>query len=264
METKVAELSASDRFWGWYESNKKQALYAGIAVVVIGLGVGFFMWNKNEQQVAAGESLASLSWTMTGPNGTSKPGAADAYLKLAASHPNSNVGARALLMGAGDLFVSGQYDRARTEFERCAREYRDTGLVGQALLGVAACLDAQNKTNEAMTAYKDLVEHHPADPAVPQAKFALGRLAEAQGKPEQARTLFEDVARSDPQGSLGSEAGMRLEELRVKYPALFAPPPAPTPMPAPNQSPTPTITLTPKGTNAPATNGPTIKLQQKP
>ncbi len=44
-----------------------------------------------------------------------------------------------------------------------------------------------------------------------------------KAKPELARNLFEEVERSNPYGSLGSEAGMRLEELKIKYPNLFTP-----------------------------------------
>ena len=58
---------------------------------------------------------------------------------------------------------------------------------------------------------------------LPQARFALARLYEAQNKPELARNLFEEVERSNPYGSLGSEAGMRLEELKLKYPKLATP-----------------------------------------
>jgi len=39
-----------------------------------------------------------------------------------------------------------------------------------------------------------------------------------------AQGLFEDLARTDPYGSLGSEAGMRLEELRKKHPELVVVP----------------------------------------
>ena len=102
----------------------------------------------------------------------------------------------------------------RTQFERFRREHPDSPFVGEALLGVAACLDAQGKSSEAMTAYKDLIDRRPGDYVLPQARFALARLYEAQNQPEQARNLYEEVERTDPYGTLGSEAGMRLEELK--------------------------------------------------
>lgn len=118
--------------------------------------------------------------------------------------------------------MEGKSSDAKAQFERFSREYTDSPFRGEALLGIAACLDAQGKANEAITAYKELIDRHPTDAVLPQARFALARRYEAQNKPELARTLFEEVERNNPYGSLGSEAGMRLEELKVKYPNLAA------------------------------------------
>jgi tetratricopeptide (TPR) repeat protein len=166
------------------------------------------------------------------------------------------------------LFTEGKYDQAKAQFEKFVREYREPTFMGEALLGIGACLDAQNKTDEAIRAYKDLTEHHSGDPAVPQAKFALARLYEAQGKPEMARSLFEDVARSEPYSSIGSEAGMRLEELKLKHPELFAASTAMTPeMPNIPQiilpQPTNARLTNTAGTNAASTNVLPFKLQSR-
>ena len=100
--------------------------------------------------------------------------------------------------------------------------------MGEALLGIGACLDADGKGRDAIAAYKDLIDHRPGDVVLPQAKFALGRLYEANSEPEKARNQFEEVARENPYSSLGSEAGMRLEELNMKYPQLMPATPTPT------------------------------------
>jgi TolA-binding protein len=190
------------------------------------------------------------------------------YLKVAATYPKSSAAARAVLLAGGTLFVEGKYDQAKAQFEKFVHEYRDTTFMGGALLGIAACLDAQNKTDDAIRAYKDLTEHHSGDPAVPQAKFALARLYEGQGKPELARSLFEDVARSDPNSSLGSEAGMRLEELKMQHPELFAPPPTMIPEATQklqqlilSQSTNTSLTNAGATTNAVLTNALPFKLQ---
>ena len=64
-------------------------------------------------------------------------------------------------------------------------------------------------------------------PKAKQARFALACLYETQNELDQARNLFTEVESGDRYGALGSEAGMRLEELKLKYPRLVAPP---TPM----------------------------------
>jgi len=221
MESEVTHLPLWQQAWAWFEANRKPALWGAGAVAVVGLVVAFVVYRQGEADIAASEALSNVALPQR--SGAVRGDPTEAYLKVAASHAGSRAGARALLLAAGGLFVDGKYDEARNQFERFNREYSDSPFRGEALLGIAACLDAQNKTNEAITAYKDLIDRRPTDYVLPQARFALARLYEAQNKPELARSLFEDVERNNPYSSLGSEAGMRLEELKAKYPALFAP-----------------------------------------
>jgi TolA-binding protein len=221
MESHVAQLPLAHRAWAWFETNRKQAYWGALGIVLAGLLVTFLVWKHGEKDIVAGQALSAVSIPQLGGGaGPMRPDAAQAYVKIAADYPKSPAGARARLMAGASLFADGKYDEARTQFEIYRRDHRESRLLSQALLGIAACLDAQGKTNEATTAYKDLVDHYPGENVVSQAKFSLACLYEAQSKPEQARTLFEDVTRTDPYGSLGSEAGMRLEELMKKNPNL--------------------------------------------
>lgn len=228
MDSDAAQLPLSDRLLAWFETNKKQALWGAVIVVAAGLIVGFMMWRKAEKEIEAGEALSAVSVPYTA--GINRNGnISDAYLKVANNYTGTRAAARAVLMAAGEDYLQGRFDQARTTFERFRREHGDSPLAGQAMLGIAASYEAQGKNAEAITAYKDLVEHRPNDTAVPQAKFALANLLEHDNKPEQALNYFEDIVRNDPYGSLGSEAGMRAEELKQKFPNLVPPTPAPTP-----------------------------------
>jgi tetratricopeptide (TPR) repeat protein len=227
MESDTVQLPLSHKAWAWFEANKKQALIGTGAVVVVGLIVWFYLYRQNEQQVAAAEALSSIAVPqMSGGRGG--PESVAAYLKVAADYPKSSSAARAVLLAAGSLFVEGKYTEAKTQFDRFTREYGNSPMMAQALLGSAACLDALGKTNEAITAYNNLIRQYPGENVVSQARFALGRLYEAQNDPEKARTQFEEVARANPYGGIGSEAGMRVEELNLKYPKLVAASPLPT------------------------------------
>jgi len=264
MDSKADELPLSDRFWAWFEANKKQALI-GLGVIVAAAAIaGFVAWHRAEKETASGEALSNVAAEQaTLPPGSQN--ATAAYLKIADEYPKTMAGARALLLAAGNLFAEGKYDQARAQFEKFAREHGDNPLMGQALLGIASSLEAQGKTTEAIGAYKSLVERHPNDSVVPQAKFALGRLYEAQEKGDLAKSQYEDILRVDPYGSLANEAGIRIEELKWKYPNLATPPPAPTgpgprlsipPANAPQLKPQP-----PAAPSTPSTNPPLLKLQ---
>jgi predicted negative regulator of RcsB-dependent stress response len=222
MEPDAGQLPLSHKAWAWFEANKKQTLLGAGSILVVGVIIAFFLYRQNEADIAAGEALSNVSMPQMTAGG-SRPDTAEAYLKVAAAYPKSRAGARALLLAAGSLFVDGKYPEAKTQFERFKRDYSDSPFLGEALLGIAACMDAQGQTREATAAYKDVIDRHSGDSNVPHAKFALGRLHEAQNEPEKARNLFEEVERADPYGSLGDEAKMRLEDLKTKYPKLFAP-----------------------------------------
>jgi tetratricopeptide (TPR) repeat protein len=222
MSSDVVQLPLGHRLLAWFETNRKQAVWGAFLVAVLVLIIWFVVWQKGEKEVNASEALSKV--TATGlANPGSRPDAA-AYLKIVSEYPKSSAGARALLLAGATYFVDGKYTEAKTQFDRFAREYNESPFIAQALLGIAACQDAQGKTNEAVTAYKDLVDRRPNESVVPQAKFALARLYEAQGKVEQAKTYYEDLNRSDAYGSIGSEAGMRLEELLAKNPQLLQKP----------------------------------------
>ena len=242
MDKDAAPLPLADRLWTWFETNKKQALYGAIVVVGGGLIAGFVYWQQSEKAIKAGEAFSNVS---DSPGGIGpRPELADAFLKVATQYPKSTAAQRAILFAATSSFLGNEYDKAKAQFDRFARENRESAMLGNALLGSAACLDAQGKTDEAIAAYKNLVDHHGGDLVIPEAKLALGRLYESQNKPEQARALYEEIVRNDPmRSSIGDDASMRLEELRVKYPPPRPPPSAMTP-----SGMTPIL---PMGTNAP-------------
>jgi tetratricopeptide (TPR) repeat protein len=253
MESEVAQIPLWQQAWAWFEANKKQALWGAGALLAVCLVVSFVLYRRSEAEVASSEALSNVSVPQL--TGGTPGNVADAFLKVAATYPNSRAGARALLFAAGSFYVDGKYPEAKAQFERFTREYSDSPLLAEALLGIAACLDAQGKSAEAITAYKDVVDRHPLDQVLPQARFALGRLYEAQNKPELARNMFEEVERNNPYGSIGSEAGMRLEELKLKYPNLAAPIAAASPAPG-------ALAPAPAKTTAPAT--PTAKPATAP
>ncbi len=220
-----------ERAWAWFELNKKQLLTGAVALLVVGLVVGLYVWRKSARELDASAALSRVEAQFALP-GAARNDSADPYLKIANEHAGTGGGARALLQAGGVLFARGNYAEAQTQFQRFGRDYPDSPLRGQALLGNAACLDAMVKPDEAAEAYKRLVEQRPGETVVNQARFALARIHESQGRLEQARALYEEVARGEPGTSTGNEAGLKAEELRAKTapPVLSPAAPATTPV----------------------------------
>lgn len=228
MESEVVQLPLADQLWVWFQKNKKPAILGASVVVIVGLVVWFVVYQRDQRQVEASEALSGVvAAQVNAPGGVQSAGAASAYLKVASQYPNSGAAGRAVLMAAGSLFAEGKYDEAKAQFQRFTHENHSSPFMGEAMLGIASCLEAQKHTQDAITAYKELVDRHPSEAVLLQARFALGRLSQAQNQPEQALNYFEQVAQADPYGSLGAEAGMRAEELKLQHPNLVAPPAVP-------------------------------------
>lgn len=252
MESDAKQSDAFFRFTTWADAHRKQLIIGTAAVLILGLVAYWFNAMRKQKEAAADAALSKIA---AGQIGVMNPGTigADTFLAVARQHPGTDAEVRALILGATALFSEGNYAEALAQFEKFTRDHSQSAFLDQAMLGVAASQRALGKTNEAIAAYQRVTERFPKSAVTPQAKFALGTLYNAGGKYEQARNLFEDVAREDPFGSLGSEAGMRSEEILKLHPELAPKPVLPT-----NAVPTlsASVPTPPAITNAPSTNPP--------
>ncbi len=199
------------KLWPWVEANKNR-LIAGAAFAAIAIFIIWFVACQREsKEIAAGQALTQVVLSSGAP-------AAEAYLKIATQDPGTAAGQRALLQGAAALFGAGKFADAQAQFQKYLDAHRDSEFSGQAALGVAASLDAQGKTDLAVSAYQRVINSAYDAPLVSAAKFGLARIDESQGRLNDALVLYQDVASANPSTSLGSEAAMRLMELRSKLP----------------------------------------------
>jgi predicted negative regulator of RcsB-dependent stress response len=232
------------KLWPWVEANKNRII-GGTAIAVIAVFlISFIVWRGGQKEMAAGQAVTQVAFS-------GGAASADAYLKVAAEYPGTMAGQRAWLQGAAALFDAGKYAEAQAQFQKFLDAHPRGEFSGQAALGVAASLDAQGKTDLAAAAYQRVTGNYTDAGVLNAAKFRLARIDESQGKFNDALALYQDVAIADPGGSLGSEAGMRLMDLKAKAPA-----PAPTPAVAAPAASTPAVA-------APAASTPAVAAPVK-
>ena len=253
-----------DKLWVWGDAHKKQLLIALAAVLVVGLGIAFWLTHQSQQQINANDALSKLAVQAILPSASAP--SAGALLKVAADFPGTDAAQRAILLGASELFAQGKYDEALGQFQRFLQEHGDSPFAGQAALGVAASMEAQGRTQDAINQYRSVSEHYQQNWNVgPQAKLALARLLEAQGKLQDAREELMDAVRNYPAES-GAEANMRLRELLTAHPELIPTNPAAPASPNIESRPVPPaptvlstnrpIVIPPAGNTKPSTNKP--------
>lgn len=222
MDSEVSQSAAYYKILAWFEVNKTRLVYAAVAALLVAVVVWFFLWRSDQRKLHAGQALSDVFV----PQATGRAVGADpvkGYLEVAAKYPDSRPAAQAVLLAGAALFEQGKFAEAQAQFESFTRENRGSPLIPQAALGIAASLDAQGKTDAAVAAYKDLLDRYPSENFVPQVRYALARLYQDKGDFKLAFQNYQDIQRIDPYGQIGSEAGLRIEELKAKHPELSPP-----------------------------------------
>ena len=215
------------KLWPWLEANKNRLIGGAVVAAVAIFIIWFMACQRASRETAAGQALTQASMS-------SGRTSAEGYLDIAKKYPGTIAGQRALLQGAAALFEAGKYPDAQAQFQKYLDAHPDSDFSGQAAFGVASSLAAQGKTDLAIGAYQRVINSSSDAAAVNGAKFGLARIEESQGKLNDALVLYQDVANASPGTSLGSDAGMRLMELRSKMPAT-APATAPAVIPKSGQ-----------------------------
>jgi len=235
MDAKAAQSPGWIRFLAWFEVNKKRLLIGTVIALVLGLTIGFSVYYQSQREVRASEALSEVKTPMN-PSTPPAPGTAAAYQKIAREHKGTQAGGRALIMAGTTLFVQADYDEAQKCFEQFAREYPASPFVPEALFGIASCLDAKKKPADAIAKFEELRRRYGKSSVMDETKLALGRLYEEQNKPAMALDLYDELVKANQYSGIGSEAGLRMEDLLNQHPELkktnapiMMPPPATRP-----------------------------------
>jgi predicted negative regulator of RcsB-dependent stress response len=208
------------KLWPWFEANRNRLIAGGVIAVIAIFILWYVACQHESKEIAAGQALTQVALS----GGAQL---AEACLKISEQYPGTIAAQRALMQSAAALFVAGKYSDAQTRFQKYLDAHPDADFSGQALLGVAASLDAQGKADLAASAYQRIIGNVSDAVVVSAAKFGLARMEESQGKLNDALVLYQEIASANAGTSLGSEAAMRLMEIRSKQPVAPAPAPAP-------------------------------------
>ena len=225
MEIQDAPATYLFKLWPWFETNRIRIVWGGGVIVVAAGLISFYSWQRDQKEIAAGQALTQMMSSI--PRNATASQQADLYLKISTDYHNTSGGQRALLQGAAMLFTAGRYADAQAQFQKFLNVYPDSYFAAQAALGVATSLDAQGETDLAAGGYQRIINSYSDAVAVDSARFALAQIDERQGKLSEAANLYEAIVHYNPNSSLGSEAGLRLMELKMKQPSA-SPAPVPT------------------------------------
>jgi TolA-binding protein len=233
------------KWWPQIEANKNRIGIGAAIIVGAVLLYSIISWRHEQNQIAAGEAFTQALISL--PPNSNPSQMADAYLAIAADHPNTPAGGRSLLQGALALFEEGKYTDARGYFQQFLDEHPDDEFSGQAALGVAKCYEAEGKLNEASGAYQHVINDLSDANAKVAAEFSLAQLDLQARNYADAVRLFQEVAQQAPYSTVASEAQQYLFQLRSSSAPAAAPAATPAAQPtttAPAPAPAPSFQLT--------------------
>lgn len=210
MDSKAPPSAGIYDVLGWFETNKKRVAMGAVAGVVVGLVVGFWVWQNSQQAVEAEEALAQVRMPFS-PMEPPQSGTAEALVQVARDYSDTPAAAKALLRAGTVYFGDGNYAKAREQFDAYLRNPGETPWIPQAVFGVAASLDAENKVPEAITKYKDFIERYSGDPSADQARFNLARLYERNNQSQQALEVLSKMMSSSQAAVLPTPGKPRKE-----------------------------------------------------
>ena len=219
MQSDATQSDSFIRFLAWVEANQKKLIIAAVAAVVAIAVIAYISYEQGQKEIRASHAFANVAAPMSA-TAPLPPGTADAYLKVANEHDGTKGGARALLQAGAVYFIERRYDDAQKAFDRFLKEYPGSEWVPQAHFGIASTLDAQGKTAEAVAKFEEMRRRFANDAVIDEVKLALARLYENQNKPAEAHKIYAELVQANPYSGMGSEAGVRMEELEEKFPEL--------------------------------------------
>ncbi len=214
MQLQDAPAAYLFKLWPWFEANRIRIIWGGGVILVAAGLISFYSWQRDQKEITAGKALTQMMSSI--PHNATPSQEADLYLKINADYRGTSAGQRALLQGAAMLFAAGRHADAQAQFQKFLDAYPGNFFAAQAALGVATSLDAQGKTALAAAGYQRIINSYSDAVAVDSARFALAQINERQGKLAEAINLYGAIVHYNPNGSLGSEAGLRLMELKMK------------------------------------------------
>jgi predicted negative regulator of RcsB-dependent stress response len=213
----------------WLKANLKSVILGSIIGLVVIGGLAMFLYNRSQREVNAGVAFSDVP-AAANALAAVQPGQIDGYLKVAQDFEGSKAAARAILAAASLHFAQSNYVEAEKLFQRELKEYPDSPWRIVTVMGLGSCYEQLGKTNEALAKFEEV--RKSSAPEADDAKLKVATIFEAQGKEVEALKMYDELLKSYPSAGLGMEAGIKLEDLTNRIPALatnLAPVIPPTP-----------------------------------
>lgn len=220
-EDKFAE-TAQDAMQ-WARGHQQGTIWAILAaLVVIGLGTGFYFWNASQSEKANAEMSKAMRTFNARLRAPDVPAANDesytsmaergkaaekAFRAIADNYSMTRPGKMAKYLAAVSLLQAG--DPSAEQQLKSIADSGNSDTSGLAKMALASLYRSTKREGEAAKIYSDLTAHPTSSVSKAQAQLAMAEMYESSD-PKQAEKIYQDVQKENKDNSIGQLAQSKL------------------------------------------------------
>ena len=201
----------ADTFFLWIQTHMRQVAIAG--VVVVALGLGFWLWRQSRVARERNASIDLLTASQTIQSGNLALAQSDLE-KLVARYEGTNAAAQAAFELASIYYSQGQYDRGIALLQKLAGSSDDPLVKAMAENGVAAGYEGAGRFADAATHYRRAADLTRLEDERDIYLASAARSFQAAGTKSEAVAIWRRLAEAG--GTQSAEARVRLGELTAE------------------------------------------------
>ena len=201
----------ADTFFLWIQTHMRQVAIAG--VVVVALGLGFWLWRQSRVARERNASIDLLTASQTIQSGNLALAQSDLE-KLVARYEGTNAAAQAAFELGSIYYSQGQYDRGIALLQKLAASSDDPLVKAMAENGVAAGYEGAGRFADAATHYRRAADLTRLEDERDIYLANAARAFQAAGNKTEAIAIWRRLAEAG--GTQSAEARVRLGELAVE------------------------------------------------
>jgi Flp pilus assembly protein TadB len=220
-EDKFAETAEGAMKWA--RGHQQGSLWAILAaLVVIGLGTGFYFWNASQSEKANMEmskAMRTFNARLRGPD--SPAGGDESYATMAErgkaaekefqaiadKYSMTKPGKMAKYLAAVSLLQAG--DPTAEQQLKSIADSGNSDTSGLAKMALASLYRSTKREGEAAKIYSDLTAHPTSSVSKAAAQLAMAEMYETSD-PKQAEKLYQDIQKENKDNSIGQLAQSKL------------------------------------------------------
>ena len=201
----------ADTFFLWVQTHMRHVAIAG--VVVVALGLGFWLWRQSRAARERNASLELLTASQTIQSGNLALAQSDLE-KLVTRYQGTNAAAQAAFELASIYYSQGQYDRGIALLQQLASSSSDPLVKAMAENGVGAGYEGGGKFADAAGHYRSAAELTRLEDERDIYLANAARAYQSAGNKTEAIAIWRRLAEAE--GTQAAEARVRLGELTAE------------------------------------------------